>query len=50
MNKEIKNVREEDMARFHKLLRTIFDICDLAGFRIEGRITLRDKTNGKVWK
>lgn len=48
----IKKVdREADAEeRFHKLLNTIFYICDLAGFRIEGRITLRDKKTGKVWR
>ena len=43
--------READAEeRFKKLLNTIFYICDLAGFRIEGRIILRDKKTGKVWR
>ena len=47
----IKNAdRDLDAERFHKLLETIFNICELSGFRIEGRITLRDKRSGKVWK
>lgn len=37
-------------ARFKKLLSTIFYICDLAGFRIEGRLEIRDKKTGKVWR
>lgn len=45
----IKNVDKEE-AKFHKLLYVIFDICELAGFKIEGRITLVDKKNGKVWR
>ncbi len=44
----ITNVLEED--RFHKLLHTIFYICELAGFHVEGRIVLTDKRTGKVWK
>lgn len=44
----IKNVEvgiEDD--RFHKLLHTIFDICELSDFRLEGRITLVDQRTGK---
>lgn len=43
------NIKEEE-ERFHKLLYTIFDICELAGFEIEGRIVLIDKRNGHVWR
>jgi hypothetical protein len=48
----IRNVdREADAERrYKKLLSTIFYICDLAGFHIEGRITIRDKKTGKVWR
>lgn len=43
--------READAEeRFKKLLNTIFSICDLAGFRIEGRLTIVDKKTGKVWR
>ncbi|MCK9327004.1 MAG: hypothetical protein M0P69_16040 [Bacteroidales bacterium] len=45
----IKNVDRED-ENFHKLLHTIFNICELSGFRIEGRIVLVDKVTGKVWR
>ena len=37
-------------ARFYKLLDTIFNICDLSGFHLEGRITVKDKETGRVWK
>lgn len=40
----------EAEARYKKLLNTIFYICDLAGFHIEGRITIKDKKSGKVWR
>lgn len=48
----IRNVDREaaSEARFKKLLSTIFYICDLAGFRIEGRLTVRDKKTGKIWR
>lgn len=35
---------------FNKLLRMIFDLCELAGFHVEGRIILKDKETGNVWK
>jgi len=44
----IKNIEEEE--RFNKLLHTIFNICELSGFRIEGRIVLVDEVTGKVWR
>ena len=39
-----------DDARFHRLLDTIFNICELSGFHLEGRVVLRDKRTGKVWR
>lgn len=45
----IKNIDRED-ENFHKLLHTIFDICELSGFRIEGRIVLVDEATGKVYR
>lgn len=44
----IKNIEEEE--RFNKLLHTIFNICELSGFRIEGRIVLINKVTGKVYR
>jgi hypothetical protein len=48
----IRNVEREAEAeaRFKKLLSTIFYICDLAGFHIEGRLEIRDKKTGKIWR
>lgn len=48
----IRNVDREAEAeeRFKKLLSTIFYICDLAGFHIEGRLTIKDKKTGKIWR
>lgn len=45
----IRNIEDDD-ERFHKLLGIIRDICDLAEFRIEGRIVLTDKKTGKTWR
>lgn len=42
----IKNMDKVD-ERFHKLLRTLFYICEIAGFEIEGRIVLADKKPGE---
>jgi hypothetical protein len=51
--KAIKNIKPpstEESERFHKLLYSIRDICDLAGFRIESRIVLVDKKTDRVWR
>ena len=44
----LKNMeRDEDRK---KLLAHIFYICELAGFRVEDRIVLKDKKTGKIWR
>lgn len=51
--KAIKHVDDKNKysdIRFYKLLHTIFHICELAGFDLDGRITLRDKVTGKLYK
>lgn len=48
-HKAIKNVNKEN-ERFHKLLHTIFNICELAGFEVSGRIILIDKRTGRIWR
>ncbi len=45
----IKNI-EKSKARFNKMLRTIHNICDLAGFEIKGRVIFIDKKSGHIWK
>ena len=42
--------KDKDNERFHKLLETIFNICELSGFHVEGRIVIKDKRTGRVWK
>ena len=44
----LKNIDSEK--RFHKLLRAIFDLCELSGFEVEGRIVLRDGLTGRLFK
>lgn len=49
----IRNVErgaDLDDVRFHKLLDTIFSICELSGFHIEDRIIIKDKKTGKIWR
>lgn len=41
---------ERDEERFHKLLDTIFALCELSDFHIEERIVIKDKRTGKVWR
>lgn len=45
-----KAEHDRETERFHKLLKAIFDICELSGFQIEGRLVLKDKRSGKVWR
>lgn len=47
--KAIKNI-DKEYERVRKLLRTIFYICKVAGFKIEGRIVLVDKKTGRIWR
>lgn len=41
---------EKERERLTKLMHVIFDVCEFAGFHIEGRITLRDKKTGKLYR
>ena len=45
----IRNVEKEN-ERQHELLMHIFYMCNLAGFSVEGRIVLRDKRTGRIWR
>lgn len=50
-HKAIKNMeRQKEINRVHKLVHTIFYICNLAGFDVVNRIELKDRKTGKVWK
>ena len=47
---ETNKLLKESDERFHKLLNIIFDICELSGFHIENRITVKDKKTGKIYR
>lgn len=47
--KAIQNIEKEER-RVKKLIATIFNICELAGFRVESRIVLKDIKTGKEWR
>lgn len=49
-NIEKSKCSDEDYVRFRTLLHTIFRLCKVAGFQIEGRIVLRDKHSGHIWR
>ena len=47
----VKNVeRQNEHMRVSKLVRTIFYICNLAGFEVVNRIELKDRKTGKIWR
>lgn len=51
-NTDVMNdsINDDSSKRFQKLLRLIFAICELCGFHLEGRITVRDEKTGRIWK
>lgn len=47
--------KKENFARrrtkqFYELIKTIFSICNLSGFRVEGHIRIKDLKTGKVYE
>lgn len=47
--KAIKNLEKTDK-RVSATIKTIQAVAHLAGFEIEGRIVLRDKETGFIWR
>lgn len=41
---------EKERIKFQRLIKTIFYICDLAGFHVEERIVLKDRNTGRIWR
>lgn len=41
---------EEEKDRFHNFIRAIFKLCKQYGYVIDGRITVKDKKTGRIWK
>lgn len=48
--KRVDNASMEENDRFHELLETLFYITENAGFEVKGRIVLKDKITGRVWR
>lgn len=50
--KAMQNISREEREekRVKKLLATIYNVCELAGFRVESRIVLKDVKTGKEWR
>ena len=47
--KAMTNIAKEEK-RVIKVIKTLQIVAHLAGFEIEGRIVLRDKETGEVWR
>ena len=41
---------DKELKRLNKTVNAIRDICELAGYEVEGRIVLKDKKTGKIWR
>lgn len=48
--KTSKKHKSMDFERYQKLIKLVYELCDLAGFRLENRIILVDKKTGRVWR
>ena len=49
----IMNIEEggvDEAERYHKVIGCILRIVEIAGFKAESRIVLKDVRTGKVWK
>lgn len=44
------NKKKADIERHHRMIGAILRICELAGYKVESRIVLRDIKTGKIWK
>ena len=44
----MQNVESEQRAK--RLIKIIFELCDVFGFRVNNRIYLEDKRTHKIWK
>ena len=40
----------EDKQRFLRLRGCLLRVCEIAGFKFEGPLVLRDIRNGKIWR
>lgn len=44
----LQNIDSE--IRLKRLIKIIFELCDIFGFRVNNRIVLEDKKTHKIWK
>lgn len=42
--------KSKDLERYEKLIKLIFEVCELAGFHLESRIVVKDKKTGRIWR
>lgn len=42
--------KQEEKERFNKFINSVFKLCERYGYILEGRITVKDKKTGRVWK
>ena len=42
--------RLDEEARFHRVIKMIFNLLDIAGFYLDGRITIVSKKTGRIWR
>lgn len=45
-----KRPQNKDFERYNRVIRLIFELCELAGFHVENRIVLKDKKTGRIWR
>ena len=49
-NEKNQDYVDRDQLKFNKLLRTIFALIELSGFRLDSRISLTDLRTGKKYE
>ena len=45
----IENI-EAERRYVGKIMKTIFNILELSGYELDGRIAIRNKSTGRVWR
>jgi hypothetical protein len=46
----INNVEEREKHKFDRFMKTIFLLCEIAGYEIQGRVVFKDVRNGRIWR
>ena len=41
---------DREYNRYRKVIGCILRICELSGYAVEGRVVLKDKRTGKIWR